>query len=109
MPFNPAPSGYFPGINTGAVVSSVTGVFIPWSSLENFNASTSGDIRQLVYAFNEAVADEYLSLTSANRPSQMTISRNQTFNSATVIRKQFSTSVNLAYSGDLTMVFESGV
>jgi len=37
MPFNPAPSGYFPGINTGAVVSSVTGVFIPWSSLENFN------------------------------------------------------------------------
>lgn len=109
MPFNPAPSGYFPGINTGAVVSSVTGVFIPWSSLENFNVSTSGDIRQLVYAFNEAVADEYLSLTSANRPSQMTISRNQTFNSSTVIRKQFSTSVNLAYSGDLTMVFESGV
>lgn len=109
MPFNPAPSGYFPGINTGAVVSSVTGVFIPWSSLENFNASTSGDIRQLVYSFNEAVADEYLSLTAANRPSQMTISRNQTFNSATVVRKQFSTSVNLAFSGDLTMVFESGV
>ena len=109
MPFNPAPSGYFPGINTGAVVSSVTGVFIPWSSLENFNASTSGDIRQLVYAFNEAVADQYLSLTSANRPSQMTVSRNQTFNSSTVIRKQFSTSVNLAYSGTLTMVFESGV
>lgn len=109
MPFNPAPSGYFSGINTGAVVSSVTGVFIPWSSLENFNASTSGDIRQLVYSFNEAVADEYLSLTSADRPSQMTISRNQTFNSATVVRKQFSTSVNLAFSGDLTMVFESGV
>lgn len=109
MPFNPAPSGYFPGINTGAVVSSVTGVFIPWSSLENYNASTSGDIRQLVYSFNEAVADTYLSLSSANRPVEMSISRNQTFSSATVIRKQYGNSFNLAFSGDLSMVFESGL
>lgn len=109
MSFNPAPSGYFPGINTGAVVSSVTGVFIPWSSLENFNSATSGDIRQLVYAFNEAVADTYLNLSTANRPSEMSISRNQTFSSPTVARKQFSTSINLAFSGDLTVVFESGV
>ena len=109
MPFNPAPSGYFPGINTGAIVSGATGVFIPYEDLENYNVSTSGDIRQLVYAFNEAVADAYLSLSANDRPTEMNISRSQNFSSATVIRKVFGTSVNLAYSGTLTMVFESGV
>lgn len=109
MAFNAAPSGYFPGINTGAIVGGATGVFIPYEDLENYDTSTSGDIRQLVYAFNEAVADTYLSLSTANRPSEMTISRSQAFSSADVIRKQYGNSFNLAYSGTLTMVFESGV
>jgi len=109
MAFNPAPSGYFPGINTGAVVSSVTGVFIPYEDLENYDVSSSGDIRQLVYAFNEAVADTYLNLASTDRPSEMTITRSQNFSSASVVRKVFGTSLNLAFSGTFDVVYESGV
>jgi hypothetical protein len=109
MSFNAAPSGYFPGINTGAIIGGVTGVFIPYQDLENYNTSTTGDIRQLAYAFNEAIADTYLSLASIDRPSEMTVSRSQTFSTAAVIRKQYSNSFNLAYSGTLSMVFESGV
>lgn len=109
MAFNPAPSGYFPGINTGAVVSSVTGVFIPWSSLENFNTSTSGDIRQLVYSFNNAVADEYLSLAAADKPDEMTIRLSQTVPSTGILRKTYTNILNLALSGTFTVAFESGV
>jgi len=109
MAFNAAPSGYFPGINTGAIVGGATGVFIPYEDLENYDTTTSGDIRQLAYAFNEAIADTYLNLATTDRPSEMTISRSQAFSTASVIRKQFSNSFNLAYSGTLTMVFESGV
>lgn len=109
MPFNPAPSGYFPGINVGAVVSSVTGVFIPWSSLENFNSSTSGDIRQLVYAFNQGVYENYATLSSSGLSSQFRITRSQAFPSDSVFRRTFNTTINLAFSGDLTVAYESGV
>lgn len=109
MAFNPAPSGYFPNINVGAVITGTTGVFIPWSDLENFDSSTSGDIRQLVYAFNESVADAYLNSAVNDRPSQMTINRTQTMPSATGIRKVYTNTLNLAFSGSLTMAYESGV
>jgi hypothetical protein len=119
MSFNAAPSGYFPGINTGAIVSGATGVFIPYTDLENYDVSTSGDIRQLVYAFNEAIANTYLSLDVNDRPTQMSINRSQNFSSPTVIRKVYGTSFNLAFSGTVTnggqkcyttdVVFESGV
>lgn len=109
MAFNPAPSGYFPGINVGQVVSGTTGVFIPWSSLENFNSSTSGDIRQLVYAFNQGVYENYATLPSSGLPAQFKIVRSQAFPSDSVLRRTFNTTINLAFSGDLTVVYESGV
>lgn len=109
MAFNPAPSGYFPGINTGAVVSSVTGVFIPWTSLENFDASTSGDIRQLVYAFNEAVADTYLNLATADKPSKMTIRLSESVPSTGVLRKTFTNILDLALTMNFSVAYESGV
>lgn len=109
MAFNAAPSGYFPDIDVGAVITGVTGVFIPWSNLENFNTSTSGDIRQLIYSFDEAVADAYLSLATNDKPTQMVITRSQSMPSATGIRKVYNHTINLAFSGDLTVVYESGV
>lgn len=110
MSFNPAPSGYFPGINMGAVVSSVTGVFIPWSSLENVNASTSGDVRQLAYAFNEAMFEAYDNLPSSGISSQMTLTRSQSFPSETVLRRRFINTFNVGFSGlDFTLIYESGV
>ncbi len=109
MAFNPAPSGYFPGINVGEVVGGVTGVFIPWSDLENFDTSTSGDIRQLVYGFSEAVYETYVALPSSGLSSQFKITRSQTFPSDNILRKTYNTTINLAFSGDLTVVYESGV
>ena len=84
MTFNPAPSGYFPGINTGAVVGGATGVFIPYEDLENYDTNTSGDVRQLSYAFNEAMFSAYEDLPSTGVSSQMTLTRSQSFPSETV-------------------------
>lgn len=109
MAFNPAPSGYFPNINVGEVVSGTTGVFIPWSDLESYTSSTSGDIRQLVYGFNQAVYEAYAALPASGRPTQMSISRGQAFPSDNVVRRTFTTVINASFSGDLVVVYESGV
>ena len=95
MAFNPYPTGYFPGIDTAAVVGGATGVFIPYEDLESYNAtvvaSGSGDIRQLVYSFNEAVSDHLLNtLPVADRPSQMSITRTSSVPTDTSIRKSYT-------------------
>lgn len=110
MVFNPAPSGYFPNINVGAVISSVTGVFIPWTDLENFNTSTSGDIRQLFYSINEAVFDTSDLLSSANASTQMSVTRSQSFPTSTTLRRRFVNTFNVSFSGlDFNVSYESGV
>lgn len=94
MSFNPAPTGYFPN----AVIDS-SGIFIPYSDFESYNASTSGDIRQLVYSFNNQVSNVYESLNVDNRSNDMVVSSSQGFVTNTSIRKNFSLSFNLAFSG----------
>ena len=109
MAFNPYPTGYFANINVTGVISGVTGVFIPYSDLESFNytvaTANSGDIRQLVYSLIEPVADEYLSLATADKPVQMTVSRTATVPSDNVLRKTYTLTMNLSFSG-LTVVPE---
>ena len=110
MAFNSAPSGYFPNINMGEVVSGTTGVFSPWSNLENINSSTSGDIRQLAYSFNQGMYDAYSIIPTSGQSSQMSLNRSQSFNSDTVLRRRFTSTFNLAASGlEFLIVFESGV
>jgi len=110
MSFNPDPSGYFPGINTGAIVGGATGVFIPYEDLENYDTSTSGDIRQLAYAFNEAIFETYNELPSSGRSVEMSLTRTQSFPSEDVLRKRFINTFNVSFSGlDFTLVYESGV
>lgn len=101
MPFNPSPTGYFAGIANLATgdTAPASGVFIPYTSLESYNASTSGDIRQLVYSFIESVYDEYVSLATADRPAQMTVSRTSSVPSDNIIRNTYTVIVNLSYSG----------
>jgi hypothetical protein len=101
MAFNPSPTGYYPGIVTLASGASVptSGVFFPYSGLESYNASTSGDVRQLVYSLIEPVADEYLSLATADKPTQMTVSRTATVPSDNVLRKTYTFTMNLSFSG----------
>lgn len=105
MAFNVSPTGYFPNIITNAEVSSFTGVFIPYDDLESVSAETSGDIRQLVYSFLEAVADEYLSLPTGSGSNQISITRSSTVPSDNVVRKIYTTTCNLEF-GALTVVDE---
>lgn len=107
MPFNPSPTGYFNGILSLASGNSVptSGVFIPYDSLESYNPSTSGDIRQLVYSFINAVDTEYSSLANADKPTKMTISKSSFIPSDNLIRNTYTVVVNLSY-GSLTVVNE---
>jgi len=102
MSFNVSPTGYFPNIVTNAVVSAATGIFIPYTDLESVDSSTRNDIRQIVYSFMEAVADEYLSLPTGSGSTQIGITRTSTVPSDNVVRKIYSTTVNLQF-GDLTV------
>lgn len=101
MPFNPSPTGYFSGIANLASSDPApsSGVFLPYSALESYSAATSGDIRQLVYSFIESVYDEYVSLPTADRPAQMTVTRTSSVPSDNVIRNTYTVIVNLSYSG----------
>lgn len=88
------PTGYFPN----CVISS-TGIYIPYTDLESYSVSTSGDIRQLAYSFNDAIATPYLELSTTERPSEMTYTRTWQAVSDSVIRKIYTASFNLSFSG----------
>jgi len=105
MAFNPSPTGYFNGIVTLASGASTpsSGVFFPYSAFESYNASTSGDIRQLVYSFIENIYDEYDSLASADKPSKLSISRTSTVPEDNIIRNTYNLVINLGYSGLLVV------
>lgn len=110
MAFDPYPTGYFPHINYTGVIGAETGVFIPYEDLESFdyNVATaeSGDIRQLVYSFVEAVADRYLNvLTTADRPSQLTVTRSSTVPNDSTIRKVYGFTINVEL-GDTEVIPE---
>lgn len=104
MAFNPSPTGYFSGILNLASGNSVntSGVFIPYDSLESYNVSTSGDIRQLAYSFINALTAEYNSLATVDKPTKMTISKSSFIPSENIIRNTYSVTFNLAY-GTLTV------
>lgn len=106
MAFNPNPTGYFPNIVTTGVLGGATGIFIPYEDLEGYDyavatGSMSGDIRQLCYSINEAIADVYLGdgvtsgLSTADRPAQMTYSRSASVPNDSTIRKTYTIVLNL--------------
>ena len=94
MSFNPAPTGYFPN-----AVIDYMGIFIPYTDFESYNIDSSGDIRQLVYSFNNQIANVYESLSVDNRSNDMVVSSSQGFITNTSVRKNFSLNFNLAFSG----------
>jgi hypothetical protein len=81
MAWSPTQSGYmnpgrfFPGCSGQLVVGGVTGVFIPYSSLESYGTSTSGDVRELAYSILDKVASGMAILSTANKPTKFTISK----------------------------------
>jgi hypothetical protein len=108
MAFDPSPTGYFPSweiMSSGSIASS-SGVFISFDDFDTYNSATTGDVRQLLYSFIEAYTDEHLSLVTADRPSQVTITRTSSVPSEDVLRKTFSITVNLLIEG-VTVADES--
>lgn len=101
MAFNPSPTGYFPSWTILASGGSApdSGVFIAYSDFDTYNSATTGDVRQLLYSFVEAYTDTHLGLVSADRPSQVTISRTQSVPEEDTIRKTYSITINLAVEG----------
>lgn len=101
MAFNPSPTGYFPSweiMSSGSTASS-SGVFIAFSDLDTYDSATTGDVRSLLYGFIESYADEHLSLATADRPSQVTITRTQSVPGEDILRKTYSITINLAIEG----------
>lgn len=100
MAFDPSPTGYFPNINPSGEIGGVTGVFIPYSDLESYDydvvVSSTGDIRQLIYSFIEAVSDRQLEIPTADRPAQLTITRTSTVPTDDTIRKNYGFIINVA-------------
>jgi len=101
MAFDPDPINYFPNINTTGILDTggATGIFIPYEDLESYDydvaVNHTGDIRQLVYSINEAVADIYFGLSTGDKPTQMTYSRSASVPSDALIRKTYTIVINL--------------
>lgn len=72
MAFDPAPSGWFTGLTV-----SPTGLTIPFSSLNSLDDikadPSTGDVREIIYNFCEAFADNWANKASADRPTELTI------------------------------------
>lgn len=113
MPFNPAPSGYFPNINVAQVVGAVTGVFIPWGDLIRFDHNSSGDIRQFYYGINEKMYQKNSTLVSAGSgtSSKMSIQRGQTFPTPTGLRRKYTNTFDLSFEGGYigSISYETGL
>ena len=108
MAFDPSPTGYFPNINITGVIGAETGVFIPYSDLESYDydvaVSQTGDVRQLIYSFVEAVTDRYLNdIAAADRPSQVTITRSSTVPNDTTVRKVYGFTINVELADTLVI------
>ena len=108
MAFDPSPTGYFPSWTILASGDSVgqSGVFIGFTDFDTYNSATTGDVRQLLYSLIEAYTDQHLSLVTADRPSQVTITRTSSVPSEDILRKTFSITVNLLIEG-VTVAEES--
>jgi hypothetical protein len=100
MPWSPTQSGnmnpgrFLPGCSGSIVVGSATGIFIPYSALESYNASNSGDIRELTYSILDKVASGISALSTVNKPAKFTVTKSVSAGE-TSAQKTFSIVFNL--------------
>jgi len=97
MAFDPAPSGWFPGIT-----NSATELTIPFTSLNQLTQAdtdpATGDVREIVYHFCEAFSDQWANTADADRPDKATISTStsvQTVSGSEVLTKIYTIRVEL--------------
>lgn len=94
MPFNTNPTGIFPGATL-----SGSGITIPFTDLESYKVSTSGDVRELIYSFLERVSDVMSALpttgTGNTRPSKVSVVKSTNVINEDTLRKTFSIGIDL--------------
>jgi hypothetical protein len=91
MSYTTNPTGVFgTGITVGA--SSIT---IPYSALESYNSSTSGDVREFVYSFLEKVADTVLALPATGRWGKVSVTRGTSVVNDETLRKTYNVAIDL--------------
>lgn len=91
MSYTTNPTGVFgTGITVGA--SSIT---IPYSALESYNSSTSGDVREFIYSFLEKVADTVLALPATGRWGKVTVTRGTSVVNDETLRKTYNVAIDL--------------
>ena len=97
MAFDPAPTGWFPGLT-----NSATALTIPFTALNQLTQADSdpstGDVREIVYNFCEAFTDKWADTTDADRPEKTTISTStsvQTVGGSEILTKIYTIRVEL--------------
>jgi hypothetical protein len=75
MAFNPAPTTLLPNWSEDG-----TNIAIPIASFPELTAAEAdaltGDVRKVVFALTKKLADAYVALAAADKPTQMVIGRN---------------------------------
>jgi hypothetical protein len=90
---NMNPGRFFPGCS-----GTANEIVIPYSALESYNASTSGDIRELTYSFLDVVTSGINALSAQNRPTKFNISRTYNSLNETTVRKTYTVTTDLNIS-----------
>ena len=91
MSYTTNPTGVF---GTGITVNG-TGITIPYSALESYSSSTSGDVREFIYSVLEKVTDAVLAVPATGRWSKVTVNRGTSVVSDETLRKTYTISVDL--------------
>ena len=81
-----------------------TNITVPIASFPELTAAeadaTTGDIREVVYAFLEAIRAKFIETAEADRPTKMTIARNTYVDESTgVVYRTYTVSFNLTEAG----------
>lgn len=92
--FDPTPSTWFSGISTTS-----TAITIPYTALGDLNQTkANSDVREIVFNFMEGIFDKYGSVDTADRPSELTMSRSASVSQTStgdIITKSYTIRVNV--------------
>lgn len=81
MAFNPLPQSWFTGLTDDGTDLSIPISTFPELTAEELD-SVDGDVRKFLYAFMEKTWAEYTSLTTATKPTKMTITKTSSVNTS---------------------------
>ena len=91
MSLSTNPTGVF---GTGITVNG-TGITIPYSALESYSSSTSGDVREFIYSVLEKVADTVLAVPATGRWGKVSVVRSTSVVNDETLRKSYTIGVDL--------------